>query len=56
MMGSVSRPNRARATCPSAVIGQRMLWIGALLGSHQGWAFASSEQADAFPLARMHAR
>ena len=54
MMGSVSCPNRARTTCPSAVIGQRTLWIGAWLRSHQGWAFASSEQADGFPLARMH--
>ena len=26
-MGSVSCPNGARATCPSAVIGQRTLWI-----------------------------
>jgi hypothetical protein len=33
MMGSVSRPNGARATCPSMVTGQRSLWIGALLGS-----------------------
>lgn len=56
MMGSVSRLNGPRATCLSAVIGQRTLWIGALRGSHQGWAFASSEQADGFPLARMHAR
>lgn len=56
MMSSVSRPNRARATWPSSVIGQCTLWIGALPGSHQGWAFASSEQADGFPLARMHAR
>lgn len=32
MMVSVSRPNRARATFRSAVIGERTLRIGGLLG------------------------
>lgn len=36
MMGSVSRPNRARATCTSAVTGKRTLWIGAALASRMG--------------------
>jgi hypothetical protein len=50
MMGSVSRPNRARATCPSAVIGQRTLWIGALQESHQDGHLHRPNRRTAFHL------
>jgi hypothetical protein len=42
MMGSVSRPNHARATYATVTIGHRTFWIDARGGAHQGWAFASA--------------
>src|SRR4051812_45492458 len=57
MMGSVSRPKRARATCPSMVTRPTHVVDWRLAGIAQGWAFASSEQATAFRLrVYMHER